>query len=254
MELGLREKRVLVTGASSNIGRAIAVAFGEEGATVAIGYHRDEAGAAHTATLVEQAGGRPLVIGLDLGDEARLRHGADRALTELGGIDVLVNNAVAFPGPPAPDEMFETAPADRMRRSLATNLLGHYLLSQAAVASMRANGWGRIVHVSTGLVEDGRSGAAAYVTPKSGLHGLTRTMSRELASAGILTNLVMAGFVVGDRRLPDDLLRQAAAAAATGRTTEAVEVANLVVFLCSSANGHVTGELIRADGHFLTPA
>jgi NAD(P)-dependent dehydrogenase (short-subunit alcohol dehydrogenase family) len=92
------------------------------------------------------------------------------------------------------------------------------------------------------------------VTAKAGLHGLTRTMSRELAAAGILTNLVMAGFVPGDRQLPEDLLSKARAAAATGRTTTATEVANLIVFLCSAANGHVTGELIRADGHFLTPS
>jgi 3-oxoacyl-[acyl-carrier protein] reductase len=63
----------------------------------------------------------------------------------------------------------------------------------------------------------------------------------------------MAGFVVGDRQMPEVLLRSAAAVAATGRTTTAAEVANVVVFLCSEANGHVTGELIRADGHFLAP-
>ncbi|MEO3926982.1 SDR family oxidoreductase [Micromonosporaceae bacterium B7E4] len=254
MELGLAGKRVLVSGASSNIGRATAVAFGGEGALVAVGYHRNEAGARHTATLVEQAGGKAVPVRLDLGDESAVRRGAERAHAALGSVDVLVNNAVAFPDHPAPDELFETAPAARMRASLAANLLGHFLLSQAVVGTMRANGWGRIVHLSSGLVEDGRAGSSAYVTPKAGLHGLTRTMSRELASAGILTNLVMAGLVVGERKLPEPLLRQAAAAAATGRTTEAGEVANLVVFLCSAANGHVTGELIRTDGHFLTPA
>jgi 3-oxoacyl-[acyl-carrier protein] reductase len=254
MDLGLGGKRVLVTGASSNIGRATAVAFGAEGAMVAIGYHRDETAARHTAALVERAGGTAVVVPFDLGDEAAVDRGAAQAHRELGGVDVLVNNAVAFPGFPAAGELFETAPAARMRDSLAANLLGHYRLSQAVVGSMRANGWGRIVHVSSGLVQDGLPGSSAYVTPKAGLHGLTRTMSRELAPAGILTNLVMAGFVVGERQLPEALLQQVSAAAATGRTTEAVEVANLVVFLCSTANGHVTGELVRADGHFLTPA
>ncbi len=76
---------------------------------------------------------------------------------------------------------------------------------------------------------------------------------RELAAAGILTNLVMAGFVPGERQLPPVVLQQAAAAAATGRTTSAAEVANLIAFLCSRANTSITGELIRADGHFLTP-
>ncbi|MEV6986309.1 SDR family oxidoreductase [Sphaerisporangium sp. NPDC051017] len=68
---------------------------------------------------------------------------------------------------------------------------------------MRERKWGRIVHVSTGLVQDGLPGGSPYVTAKSGLHGLTRTMSRELVGAGILTNLVMAGFVVDERDVPE---------------------------------------------------
>jgi NAD(P)-dependent dehydrogenase (short-subunit alcohol dehydrogenase family) len=71
------------------------------------------------------------------------------------------------------------------------NLVGPYLLTRAVVADMRQHGWGRIVHISTGLVEDGFPGGATYLAAKAGLHGLTRVMSRELAAAGILTNIVM---------------------------------------------------------------
>lgn len=253
MNLGLQGKHVLVTGASSNIGRATAVVFGAEGAHVAVGYHRNEAGARQTAAQVEQAGGKASTVRLDLADQTTIEHAAQQVTADFGGVDVLVNNAVAWPGFPQAGELFETAPVQRMRASLDANLLGHYLLSRALVGSMREQGWGRVVNISTGLVEDGFAGSAAYLTAKAGLHGLTRTMSRELASAGILTNLVMAGFVVGEREIPDEMLKTVAAAAATGRTTTATEVANLVVFLCSQANTHVTGELIRADGHFLTP-
>jgi 3-oxoacyl-[acyl-carrier protein] reductase len=254
MDLGLHGRRALLTGGSGNIGRATAVAFGAEGAHVAVGYHQGEAAAKQTAALVEEAGGQAMTVQLDLSDQDSIERAARHVMGTFGGVDVLVNNAVAWPGFPRPDELFETAPVERMRRSLDANLLGHYLLTRAVVASMRERGWGRVVHLSTGLVEDGNPGSAAYVTAKAGLHGLTRTMSRELAAAGILTNLVMAGFVPGDRQLPEDLLSKARAAAATGRTTTATEVANLIVFLCSAANGHVTGELIRADGHFLTPS
>jgi 3-oxoacyl-[acyl-carrier protein] reductase len=253
MDFGLQGKHVLVTGASSNIGRATAVVFGAEGAHVAVGYHGNEVGAKQTAAQVEQAGGVAVTVPLDLADQASIERAAQQVTSAFGGVDVLVNNAVAWTGFPEPGELFETAPVSRMRASLDANLLGHYLMTRAVVGSMRERGWGRVVNISTGLVEDGNPGSAAYVTAKAGLHGLTRTMSRELASAGILTNLVMAGFVVGERQLPDDMLRKVAAAAATGRTTTAVEVANVVVFLSSQANTHVTGELIRADGHFLTP-
>jgi NAD(P)-dependent dehydrogenase (short-subunit alcohol dehydrogenase family) len=91
----------------------------------------------------------------------------------------------------------------------------------------------------------------AYTTPKVALHGLTRTMSRELAPAGILTNLVMAAFVP-KRELPPQVLEPVTKAAAIGRVSEAREVASPIVFLCSAANTNITGELIRADGHFLT--
>jgi 3-oxoacyl-[acyl-carrier protein] reductase len=87
--------------------------------------------------------------------------------------------------------------------------------------------------------------------PKAGLYGLARTMSRELADVGIFTNVVMAGLVPHDD-VPPAILEQAGRPAATGRPTEAWEVANLIVFLCSQANGHITGETIRADGHFVT--
>jgi 3-oxoacyl-[acyl-carrier protein] reductase len=173
---------------------------------------------------------------------------------EFGGVDVLVNNAVAWPPFPAPGERFETVPAQRMRDSLTANLLGPYLLAQAVAGGMRERGWGRILHVSTGLALDGRPGSAPYTTPKAGLHGLARTMSRELAGDGVLTNVVLAGFVPGERQLPPEMLGAAAQAAASGRVCTAEEVARVVVFLCSAANGNVTGELVRADGHFLTPA
>ncbi|MFC4588301.1 SDR family NAD(P)-dependent oxidoreductase [Sphaerisporangium corydalis] len=253
MDLGLKDKRVLVTGASSNIGRATAVVFGAEGARVAVGYHSDKAGAEETAALVEKAGGDAVTVGFDLGDQDSVEQAAASVTAAFGGVDVLVNNAVAWPGFPAPGELFETAPVEAMRRSLEANLLGQYILTRAVVAPMRERGWGRVAHISTGLVEDGLPGSSPYTTAKAGLHGLTRTMSRELARSGILTNLVMSGFVVGDRQMPPEIIAKAEAAAATGRTTTATEVANMVVFLCSAANGNVTGELIRADGHFPAP-
>jgi 3-oxoacyl-[acyl-carrier protein] reductase len=253
MDLELAGKVVLVTGASSGIGRATARSFGAEGAYVAVGYHTDADGAATTVEQVESAGGRAAPLQLDLGDPASVEAAARRVARDWSTVDVLVNNAVEWPGFPAAGELFETTPPERMRRSLRANLEGPYLLSRAVVGGMRRNGWGRIVHVSTGLVEDGHPASSAYVTPKAGLHGLNRVMSRELAAAGILTNVVMAGFVPAGKRLPDQVLRAASDAAATGRVSQASEVADLVVFLCSARNTNITGQAIRADGHFLTP-
>ena len=251
MDLGLRDRSVLVTGASGTIGRATAIAFGAERARVAVAYRRRRDRAEQTAADVEAAGGTATVVRLDLGDTGSVAEAVATVKGEFGGVDVLVNNAVAWPERGSAGELFEQAPLERLRASVKTNLIGQYALSQAVAGSMRANGWGRIVYVSTGLVEDGFPGSSAYTAPKAALHGLTRTLSRELAPAGILTNLVMAGFVAKGE-VPPEVLEQVTRSAATGRTTEPHEVANLIVFLCSGANTNITGELIRADGHFLT--
>ena len=103
-----------------------------------------------------------------------------------------------------------------IRSSIETNLIGQYLLSQAAMSSMRRAGWGRIAFLSTGLVDDGFPGSAPYTTAKAGLHGLARTMSRELAGDGIYTNVVMAGFVPG-AAMPDEIVELGRRSAATGR-------------------------------------
>jgi 3-oxoacyl-[acyl-carrier protein] reductase len=254
MDLGLQGRVALVTGGSKGLGRAIALALGREGMRVALTYHQDAGGGNETAAQVQAAGGQALPLSLDLADERSIAAATQVVTSTFGTIAVLVNNAVAWPGFPQPGERFETAPIERFRASLRANLEGQYRLTQLIVRGMRAAGWGRIVHISTGLALDGLPGSSAYVAAKAGLHGLTRTMSRELARDGILTNLVMAGFMAHERRqLSESVLEQARAAAATGRTTRPEEVASLVAYLCSVANGAVTGELIRADGHFLTP-
>lgn len=252
MSLGLEGRRVLVTGASRGIGRAIALAFGREGARLAVTCHQDLARLHETRKRLGPTD--TIDLRLDLADDASIAHVADALLERWGGVDVLVNNAVAWPGLASADELFENASVERFRGSLRANLEGPYLLTRALVGSMRDAGWGRIVHVSTGLVEDGLPGASAYVAAKAGLHGLTRTMARELARAGILTNLVMPGFtLVEGRKVPQPVLDRVTTATATGRTTTPEDVANVVAFLGSPANTHVNGEGIRVDGHFLAP-
>jgi len=253
VDLGLNGKTVLVTGASSGIGRAIAIAFAAEGAAVAITFRSNRAGAAATARDIESLGAAVMTLQLDLGDERSITDAVGQVVTGHGPVDILVNNAVEWPGWPADGETFETAPPARLRRSLRANLEGPYLLSRAVAGAMRARGWGRIVHVSTGLVEDGFAGSTAYTVAKAGLHTLAKVMSCELASSGILTNVVMAGFTPAGKPLPETVIRQGAEAAAIQRVTQPREVAELTVFLCSARNTNITGEAIRADGHFFTP-
>jgi 3-oxoacyl-[acyl-carrier protein] reductase len=254
MNLGLEGKVALVTAASSGIGRATALAFAAEGAAVAFGYRSNHAAAASAAAIVVAAGGRAIPWQLDLGDAGALPGAVAEARRQLGPIDILVNNAIQWAGFPEPGEWFGSAPVDRFVTSVTTNLIGPYVLARAAVADMCERGWGRIVHVSTGLVEDGLPGSSAYVSAKAGLHGLSRAMSRELAAEGILTNVVMPGFTPAEKPVPSEMLERASAAAATRRVSTPDEAARVIVFLCSEANTSTTGVAVRTDGHFLTAA
>lgn len=251
MDIGLKDTVVLVTGATSGIGKATALAFAEEGARVAVTWRVNEARAEATAEAVRARGAEALVVQLALEDDGAPEAAVARIHEVWGGIGVLVNNAVRWPS-----GFFQTEelPLDELALSLRANVLGPVALVKAALPSMRAAGWGRIVNVSTGLVVDGSAGATAYVAAKGAMHAFTRTLAKEVGPYGILANVLMAGAVDSEvRHRPKEMLVAMAAAATTGRMTTADEVARAIVFLSSRANGHIQGEAIRADGFFVTP-
>jgi 3-oxoacyl-[acyl-carrier protein] reductase len=252
MDLGLSGRVVLVTGSSRGIGRATASLFAQEGARVAITYHSEPGRAEAAAAAIRAAGGEALVTSLDLASEQSIRDAVGTVLERWGRVDVLVNNAVEW-GTRIPGQIpaFETIPAQEWRGLLHANLDGHYLATQAVVTSMRERGWGRIVNVSSGIAMDGMVGAGPYAAAKAALHGLTRTLAKELGPAGILVNVVMPGFTLTERneeRMPAQAREQAALASPIRRLLRPEEVAPTIVFLCSATNTAVTGEIVRASG------
>ncbi len=251
--MGLEDRVVFVTGGSSGIGRTTAEAFGREGARVAVSYRSNRAGAEETAGLVAKAGGKGLVVPYDLADDASIGSAIEEIVGRWGTIDVLVNNAVQWSsrGGPAGNPYFEQVPPLQWRDMIRTSLEGAYLTIQAVLPSMRRGAWGRIVNVSSSLAEDGLQGAGSYAAAKAGLHGLSRTLARELAPAGILTNVVMPGMTLtqrAHRTLPQNIREQVANQTPTGRLTTPEDVAAAVVFLGSAANGHVNGQIVRVTG------
>jgi 3-oxoacyl-[acyl-carrier protein] reductase len=251
MDLGLKDAVVLVTGASTGIGKATAIAFGQEGARVALTYRTKRVEAEQTGEAVRAAGGDPLVMRLDLEEEGSIAAAVATLRERWQALHVLVNNAVRWP---SGFFAIEALPLSELRAALRANVEGVVALTQLAVPLMREAGWGRIVNVSTGLVPDGNARSEAYVASKGAIHAITRTLAKELAPAGVLANVLMAGAVASEARpRPQEVLDRMAACAATGRLTLAEEVARVAVFLGSRANGHVTGEAIRADGLFVTP-
>jgi 3-oxoacyl-[acyl-carrier protein] reductase len=255
MDLGLRDRVVFLTGGSSGIGRATAVAFGREGAKVALTYRNNADGAAHTVAAVADAGGIAMSVPLELADPDGIRAAVDTVAQRWDGIDVLVNNAAettrhaeAFdPTGPA----FADIPVQRWGPQLTTGLAGVFHTLQAAIPAMRGRDRGRIAFVSSGAAEHGGPREQAYAATKAALVGLTASLARELGPAGVLVNIVQPAMTTTERVLatvPEPVRKLIASHVASGRLSTPGDVANAIVFLCSPANGNITGETVRVTG------
>jgi NAD(P)-dependent dehydrogenase (short-subunit alcohol dehydrogenase family) len=248
MELGLRNRVVLVTGASSGIGRAIAVAFAREGARVAITYRSNKAAAEETVTHIHGAGGQGFAVPMDLTEPSGIENAVAQIVKHWGHIDVLIGNAVRWGmvfGQP-----LQQIDAGELKAILSGNLEGTFHLLRAALPSMVERKWGRIVLISSGLSEHGMppNGSPVYGSAKAGLHGLARNLAWELGPAGIFINVVAAGFTMTERnleRFPQEMRDRVAAQTPTRRLSVPEDVAPIVVFLASNTNSNISGEIVR---------
>jgi NAD(P)-dependent dehydrogenase (short-subunit alcohol dehydrogenase family) len=248
MNLGLRNRVVLVTGASSGIGKATAVAFAQEGARVGVTYRSNKAGADETVRRIKDAGGEGFAVPMDLTEPSGIANAVAQVVDHWGHIDVLIGNAVRWGmvfGLP-----LQQIDAGELEAILSGNLEGAFHLLRAVLPSMVERKWGRIVLLSSGLAEHGMppNGSPVYGSAKAGLHGLARNLAWELGPAGIFINVVAAGFTMTERnveRFPQDMRDRVAAQTPTRRLSVPEDVAPIVVFLASSANTNISGEIVR---------
>ena len=250
MDLGLKDKTVLVTGSSSGIGKATAIAFGAEGAQIAVTYHKNQQGADETAHKVIEAGGKAIVVHYDLADRDSIRASIERIQKEWDALHVFVNNAVQNDHLAPSRKNFEDEPIEHWEAMLRSSLEGAAYTIQCVLPLMRKSGWGRIISVSSDAV-DGWPGLGAYATAKAGLEGLTRTLMVELGPANILSNVVMPGFVLTEgnqQRVPAQYQDQIREHTPTRQLVTPEDLANVIVFLGSQANRQITGEVIRVTG------
>ena len=235
---------VVVTGASSGLGVAIARGVAEAGADVVLAARRADR-LADTVRLVEQAGGRALAVPTDVADPAACRALTDAAMERFGRLDVLVNNAGIGTAVPASRETPE-----EFRQVLDVNLMGCYWMAQASAAHMAPGS--AIVNISSilGIVSAGLP-QAAYSAAKAGLLGLTRDLAAQWTSRkGIRVNAIAPGFFPTEMTAqnPPGYLEGRVSMLPAARPGDPDELAAAVVFLASPASSYVTGATLVVDG------
>ena len=247
-------KTVLVTGATSGIGRVTAEHFAREGAKVAFCGRREVLGN-QVAGGIRQNGGDALYIRADVRDNAQLKAFVDRTVAHYGGLDIAFNNAgigQAF-GVITDDEEAE------YDNIFATNARGKYFAMVYEAAHLERQGGGVIINTSSIAGLKGLGGASAYAASKWAVSGMTMSAAMELAPKNIRVNAVAPGAItdtgfmkaITGRDLTEEEIKSFASLHAMNRTGKAVEIAKAVLWLASEEASFVAGEIMRVDGYFL---
>lgn len=246
--MNCKEKKVLVTGASRGIGRAVAQAFAAEGARVAVHYCRDRSAAEET--MASLAGGAHCTVDADLSESEPTATLVDRVIDALGGLDILVNNAGIWDEHPIADISFEEW-SHAWRRILAVNLLGPASLSYHAARHMIEQGGGSIVNVSSRGAFRGEPEGPAYGASKAGLNAMSQSLAKALAPHNISVAVVAPGFVETD--MAEEFLagpegESIRAQSPFRRVARPEEVAHAVLFLASDRSLFLSGGIVDVNG------
>jgi NAD(P)-dependent dehydrogenase (short-subunit alcohol dehydrogenase family) len=229
--------KALVTGATSGLGRAIAIQLARDGADVTV-HGRDAARGVRVVEEIQLPGGSAHFVAADLNDAASIT----RLAKEVGDIDILVNNAgFAVWGP---TETFEIASFDAM---FAANVRAPFFLVSAFAPGMVARGTGSIINISSMAGRLGLPGGAAYGATKAALASLTQAWAAEYSPRGVRVNAVAAGPIY-TRPEARPLFDSLGATTALKRAADPAEIAEVVAFLASPRASYMTGAIVAADG------
>ena len=241
---------MLVTGAASGMGRAIAHLFGDEGAKVAV-TDRDAAGAMQVGSEIREAGGVAADWTLDVVDAERIETVVADVVTRLGPIDILVNNAGVTIAAPIGGDDFEVA----WQTTIAVNLTAHARTVRACLPHLTRHGDGRIVNIASTEALGAQAFISPYTASKHGVVGLTRALAVELGSQGVTVNCVCPGPIHTGMTewIPDDAKQKyARRRVPLRRYGDPEEVAHMVLNLALPASSFVNGAVVPVDGGLVT--
>jgi len=241
------ENRVaLVTGSGQGIGRAIALALANEGASIAVNdipFNKEKA--AGTVDELRALGVKAELFLADVSKEDEVDAMVASVLEQFGRVDILVNNAGINK-----DGLVHKANLDNWNAVMAVNLTGPMLCTKAVLPSMRANGYGRIVNMSSLTARVGVFGTGYYASTKAGLIGLTKVTAVENVSKGITCNALAPGYINTDMMLkyPKEQLDALIASIPMKRFADPKEIADAALFLASDASAYITGAVLDING------
>ncbi|WP_343718008.1 SDR family oxidoreductase [Inquilinus sp.] len=241
----LQGKVALITGGDSGIGRAVAIAFAREGADVLISYLNEHEDARETARWVEQAGRRVVSVAGDVADEAHCRSLVDRAVSELGDLDILVNNAahqMTF-------DSLDQISAEEWDLTFRTNIHSQFYLAKAAVPHMKPGS--AIVNTTSINAKDPSPSLLAYATTKGAIANFTIGLAKLLAEKGIRVNAVAPGPVwtpLIPSTMPEEKVESFGGNTPLGRPAQPAELAPAYVLLASNEASYITGAVLAVTG------
>jgi 3-oxoacyl-[acyl-carrier protein] reductase len=243
----LAGETALVSGSTSGLGKVIANRFAAEGAAVCV-TGRDRSRGEAAVEAIAGMGGQAVFIPADLASADECRRLVEAAITALGALTVLVNNAVdSGSGADGPVAEIESEAWDHILR---VNLGAPAFLSQAAIPAMRQAGHGSIVNISSRAAERGTPRLAAYSASKGGMNALTRSIAVDYGREGIRCNTIQPGYVLHERRdaKMEDSKQTRLEGMVLTRLGTAEDIALAAVYLASAESGHVTGITLPVDG------
>src|SRR5690242_18153270 len=243
----LTGKKAIITGGDSGIGRAVAIAFAREGADVLIAYlpEEEEDGRA-TAELVEKAGRKAVTVPGDIRDEAHCTAIVERAVSDLGGLDILVNNAAYQMAQPGGITDISTEQFDRVMK---TNLYAMFWLSKAAVPHLRPGS--TVINTASIQAYQSSSALLDYATTKGGIVAFTKALAEDLADQGVRVNAVAPGPIwtpLIPTTMPAEKVEKFGGDTPLGRAGQPAEVAPAYVYFASDDATYTTGEVLGITG------
>ncbi|MDR2854376.1 MAG: 3-oxoacyl-ACP reductase FabG [Prevotellaceae bacterium] len=248
MEKRLNNKIAVITGGADGIGKATAIRFAREGATVVIWDMNVEKGEESTAQIVLE-GGKAAFMKVNTAVFAEVEAASKQVVAQFGKYDILINNAGI-----TRDATLKKMTSELWQQVIDVNLTGVFNCAKCAAESMTENGWGRIVNASSVVALYGNFGQTNYVATKAGLIGMTKTMAKELGKRGVTVNAVAPGFILTDmvKKMPAEVLKSMEEKVPLKRLGAPEEIAAVYAFLASDDAAYINGAVISVDGGITT--